>query len=480
MLPRGHSSWILPCCQRSRTGAAVSSPIEPTFSAAPGSPRLSVVLGLGRPQERRLLAACREHTGVRIVARCSSAQEAIGWMRRRAADVALLDEDLHMLGDDALAELDAGRFATVVLTRDPDSERWRGLRLFPLSTEAEPITALLALGEAFRGESPIRVNAEPAVRAAAVDPRLTRLTDPRLQVFAFWGGAGSPGRTTVAINWCALLGSVAPTILVDLDLTGAAVAAQLDGGGRNDAGQVRLVPNLVQLASAGPDSPEGWTRELARLVQPLGQFSPHAEILAGVPRPRLRAALSAAFVERLIGELRARYAYIVLDLGDEPLCDVSQGRRPVEEGVAVAALRAADQTMVVCPPDGPGLHQAYTALAEAGQLLNRERAALIVNRYDQRHHQAELSRVEDGLELPLVAVLPLDYRSVQRALAEGRPAVCDARSKLRRPLQELAERVHGGQLRMRISAPPRSAAPWARLRGVLAGVALNTTAGKLP
>ena len=121
--------------------------------------------------------------------------------------------------------------------------------------------------------------------------------------------------------------------------------------------------------------------------------------------------------------------------------------------MSAASLRAADQIIVVCRPDGPGLHQTHMALARAGTIVDRGRAGLVVNRYEPRYHQGELDQIEQALELPLVGVLPLDTGAVQRALSEGRPVVCDSRSKLRRPLQELAERAHGG--RVALAAPPR-------------------------
>ena len=440
----------------------MSDPAEPP-PAPSRRQRLRAVFGLGRPQERRLLAACREDPSVRIVARCSSAPEVLAVLRGHGADVALLDEDLHLLGDDQFAELEAGRFPTVVLTRDPDADRWAGLRVYPVSVEAEVTQILLALDEVVRG-----THRTPRQRRAAAPeppPVGAGKRQDRLQVFTFWGGAGSPGRTTLAINWGTLLGSAARTIVVDLDLTGAALAAHLDDTAGETGRRARVSPNLVQLASTDPQTAEAWTRELERTVAPLGPFSPHGFFLRGVPRPLLREAVSGAFVERLIAELRRRYTYVLLDVGDEPLGDGSR-----EAAVIAAALRAADQVLVVAPPDGPGLHQTYMALLEGRTFLDWERAAVIVNRYDARHHQAELARVEEALGLPLAGVLPLDSRATQRALAAGRPVVCDPRSRLRRPLQRLVEQVHGGQLRMPAETRRGHAtAVWGRLRAALGG-----------
>jgi Flp pilus assembly CpaE family ATPase len=101
---------------------------------------------------------------------------------------------------------------------------------------------------------------------------------------------------------------------------------------------------------------------------------------------------------------------------------------------------------------------------------------VVINRSISRQHEADLARVEEALSLPLAGVLPLDTKAVQRALGDGRPVVCDPRSKLRRPLQRLLEQVHGGELRMpRATAPRRSTRVFGRVRGALAacGVVLG-------
>src|SRR5436305_924752 len=87
--------------------------------------RRSVVVGLGRPQERRLLAACREDPRLRVVARCSSASEVLAAIQAGAVDVVLLDEDLHLLDDDQLRNLQLTGVPSVALVREPEAEQWQ-------------------------------------------------------------------------------------------------------------------------------------------------------------------------------------------------------------------------------------------------------------------------------------------------------------------------------------------------------------------
>src|SRR5712691_5454559 len=95
------------------SGASVDQPV----------PRRSLILGLGRPQEWRLLAACREDSRLRIAARCSSASEVLASIQQNAGDVALVDECLHLLDDEHLGLIEATGIPVLMLVREPDAER---------------------------------------------------------------------------------------------------------------------------------------------------------------------------------------------------------------------------------------------------------------------------------------------------------------------------------------------------------------------
>src|SRR5687768_15778006 len=112
-------------------------------------PPLSVVVGLGRPQESRLLDGTRQDAVLRVGRRWLSAPELPDVLRQELADIVLLDEDLHLLSDGALAELDSRRAPAVVLTRRPDATRWQNLRMHALGIDAEPAGVVDALRQVF-------------------------------------------------------------------------------------------------------------------------------------------------------------------------------------------------------------------------------------------------------------------------------------------------------------------------------------------
>ena len=442
--------------------------------------RARVVLAVGRQQEVRLLSVLQTDVRQRLVARVTSANDLANLIEDRQVDVAVLDEDLHALSQELLDLLATRRFPFVFLARDVEACSWqlRGGLVLPAASEPGAILDALpraVSGEAYSSRAPSgsgagvthSTHSTPLRPSGAPVPSATEAADqPRRQfgLIAFWGGAAA-GRTLLALSTGALLGSVASTIIVDLDTTGASLSAYLDDGTRGLARR-----HLLALAQAAPTTTEAWQRELTLTVQPLGPYSPKAHVLCGVPWPKERSKLSGPFVERLLGELRARYDYVLVDLGDEPLSGLD-----VEAVVGRTALRAADHVLVVATPDAVGLHRTRTALAEAAELLIRQRASLVLNRC--RHHDP--AQVELAAELPVVAMLPDDSGPLRRALDRGWPVVCEPDSRLRRPLGELVERIHGGAVDLRPS--PEQRTRWPRVRSLLANApALGSLFGGSP
>lgn len=298
-----------------------------------------------------------------------------------------------------------------------------------------------------------------ACLAAAGD---TNNASSQLSILAIASGPGSPGRTTLATSLAAALGTVAPTVLIDLDLDAPSIATHLD---------LDPTRNLYMMAHAEPVTPREWERVLADETQTLSRRSPHAAVLCGVPKPEMRPGVSAPFLRRLLAELRQRYRYVVLDTGAECLSPHAVLHRE--------AVAAADQVLLVAAADVVGLWHAQAALTRlvaptptlrraptgASALSRAPRVALVVNRYD-RHYHYERQHIEWALSTGVAALIPFDHAGAERALAGQQPLVFDERSRAGRTLLDLAERVHGG----RVLLPPEPMAgqqrPWRRwLRG---------------
>lgn len=325
--------------QRGRT------PPEPDmtqYSGRPdpqGIPPLRVVVGLGDAERERDLLPALVGTGEMVaLERCLSADQLLECVRRERVDACLIGEGLHRLTLGTLVDLARARMPLVLLSSNLDEPRWQGASGLLLPLDADHTTVLQALLAAIRGERSVASvqAAEPGVVATTAPTPEASL--PLMSVLAVASGPGSPGRTTVAVNLAAGLGLVAPTVLVDLDLSGPSVAAHLD------ADPTR---NLYMLAHAEPETAAEWSHAVEQEIQPLGGRCVDGVVLCGAPKLELRVGITPRFVERLIQELRHRYRYVIVDAGAELL-----GRELVPHRTA---LQAADHVLFVASADMVGL-----------------------------------------------------------------------------------------------------------------------------
>jgi MinD-like ATPase involved in chromosome partitioning or flagellar assembly len=412
-----------------------------------------------------------DESGLQVVARCGSAALLLEEMQRGDADIALVDEDLHRFDSSYRVAVWHAGVPVVALVREPQDPRWRDVPGLVVPLHADLPAVLEALRRSSSGErrattSKPSPRLEDTETSSPAGQRRTAAGPSRIQVLAFWSGRGHAGSTLLATSAAAILGSAAPTILVDLDLDGASVGVHLD-----DGQQARVRSSLADLLTADLDTHEAWQHELERCLQPLGPYATHGYVLCGLPhrRQRPRASVSAAFIERLVAELRTAAAFVVLDVA---------GESPTLSAVTAAALRAADQVLVVATPDLPGLHRAGASVQDAAAILERGRAALALNRYDDRVH-TDLRRVDEQVGLPTVSLIPEDGRTVQRALLAGHPAVCEPASRIRPPLLDLMDRVAAGSVAWpgHLKDPWAAPRPWSRVRTALVPALMSAFEG---
>jgi hypothetical protein len=203
------------------------------------------------------------------------------------------------------------------------------------------------------------------------------------------------------------------------------------------------------LAHNDPRTPGDWDHALVQEAQPLDPRSPHGVVLCGVPKPAMRAAVTLPFFERALAELRARYRYVLLDVGADLL--------GAEAMVHRAALGLADQILLVGTADLVGLSRLRAALnlCQTQLGLPPSHVALVINRYERRRHHRR-GEIAWALETPLAAVVPYDYAGTQRAFAAQRPVTLMGRSGAGRALLALAGRIHAGRIALPAEARGRS------------------------
>jgi MinD superfamily P-loop ATPase len=421
--------------------------VSSTGSVGFNAPHLRVALGLGDQElEQRFRPTLDALDDLRIVAQCLAADQLLQLVASRQVDVLVVAWSLHRLTDALLDELDRPGVTLVLLVLDPAEERWQRRRGPVLTLSAEPAAIHQAILAA-------RPGGRPVTRVVAAPEPVTRKPADRHEpglgaVIAVAGGAGSPGRTTLAINLATAFGAAGPTVVVELDLCAPAMAAYLDGDPSR---------NVCTLAHAVRDDPHLWGPALGDELQPLSSQATQARLLCGPPKREMRTSLGPALVERLVDELVHRFRWVIVDVGPELI--------GIDTAAAThrAALSRADHLLLVSAADFVGLWHTRTALEQLERLLGIERRQVnvILNRYDARFHHSR-QEVEWHLGAPVVAVIPFDHAGQQRATSEQRPAVLDPSSRAGRAMLALAEGMHDGKLRLPLPGSARSRVSWWR------------------
>jgi MinD-like ATPase involved in chromosome partitioning or flagellar assembly len=380
-----------------------------------------VVLGLGRPErEGRVLRALEGLADLEVVQTCLSGPDLLAVAAVGRADVAAIASDLYQLSDAVVERLGQTRIPLVLLASDPEEARWRRLKraiALPLGAPPEEILAALR-GQRPEGTRQTKsVGTSVRVRSAAAQPPEER-TRSAGQVLVVTKLFGAPGATVTAINLAAASGE--GTLLIELDAAPTA-ATYVDGD---------PLRNVYQVAVSAPATPTAWADRLDDELQPLYPGT-GARLLAGVQHPDQRPALTAEFVGGLLHAARQRFALVIVDIG-------LAGLLGSEADLVRAVLTAADRVLLVGATDLVGVWHTRTAL----ELLadERDRLALVLNRYDARRHDGVGSIAYRLGEEPL-AVIPYDYPAYQAALEDQRPLVYERRGRVAQALRTLANRL---------------------------------------
>src|SRR3984957_5085452 len=175
--------------------------------------------------------------------------------------------------------------------------------------------------------------------------------------------------------------------------------------------------------------------------------------LLAASQTRDKDALTTEGVERVIGELRETFDYV--------LCDSPAG---IERG-ALLAMRHADQAIIVTNPEVSSVRDSDRII---GLLASKSRRAefnlepvavhLLLARYSpERVRKGEMLTIEDVkeiLSIPLLGVIP-ESESVLRASNTGTPVVFDEDSPAGRAYVDAVARYLGETREMRFLKPER-------------------------
>ena len=296
-----------------------------------------------------------------------------------------------------------------------------GIRIAPVGDGETPAR----LAQAFGLGVPMspRASGRELVRALRDPLPVAPVPRNRRRVIAVWGAAGSPGRSTIAIELAVELARDRDVALIDADshAPSIALALGLPDEGPGFAAACRQV-NRGALDVA----------ELDRIALRLGRGP---QVLTGINRPsrwpelredRVRAALSICreWVDDTVVDVAAP-----LDRDEEIVSDLAGGRR---NAATIAALQEADLVVAVAGADPVGISRFVRGYAQLRETVGATPIAVVANRLrpgalgiDAR---GQVRRSLDRFAgIHDVWFVPQDPRSADAALLAARPIADVAR-----------------------------------------------------
>lgn len=222
------------------------------------------------------------------------------------------------------------------------------------------------------------------------------------QVFAFVGGKGGVGTTTLAVNVATTLAAISrsTTLLIDLHIAYGDAALFVAAEGRFSV--VDALENVHRMD-------EAFLRSLVCHTKCGLDILPASDraILGSVDPRALR---------RLIECAARAYPHVILDM-------------PRADAAMLDVLEQASKIVIVANQELSTVRSASRMAAALRQRYGKERVAVVVSRYDQ---VAEIDRedIERVLGSDVKHVFPSNYRLAVAAMNKGRPLVLDNHNKL--------------------------------------------------
>lgn len=387
-----------------------SDVVEVLVCAAGAQWELELVRGLARPE-----------LGVRVRRRCVDHGELLGTALRDLPRAVLLDASLPWLDRDFVATLRRAGVEVFAIGSSVRPLDQVGAHCLPADVSPERVAVAVCGVAAPLSVSGMGIANEHGEAAAG-------------RIVAVWGGAGSPGRTTVAVHLAVeAASSGTSTLLIDADVWSASVAQLLD---------LEESPSLTQAARAAA---EGWPSSIEQFVHrgPCG-----VSVLAGLARSQLWPEVREEAWRAILAAAVEEYELVVVDVAapieeDEEL---SFDRVPYRRNVVTTvALERADDIVLVVAADPIGLRRgivAYRTLVEGADGANRS-VTVVLNRTPRpgRRLQECSAAISDWTGAAPSAFLP-EEDAFERVAWEGRPLHQVAtRSKWLRELRPALEGV---------------------------------------
>ncbi|MBU4464880.1 MAG: P-loop NTPase [Actinobacteria bacterium] len=260
-------------------------------------------------------------------------------------------------------------------------------------------------------------------------------------IIAVWGPAGSPGRSTIAVELAAEIARGGRHVgLVDADSHAPSLALAL--GLADEAPGFAAACRQTELG--GLD-----VAELTRISAPVTLGGGTIDVLTGINRPSRWPELSEIRVTRALEACRSWADHTIVDVSaslerdEEIVSDLTDG--PRRNAATIAALRSADLVVAVVSADPLGVARFVRGYADLRETVGTTPVTVVANRLrpgslgiDAR---GQVRRALDRFAgIRDVWFVPADPRSADAALLAARPIVEVAP---RSPLTSAVRRVVG-------------------------------------
>ncbi len=365
----------------------------------------TIVTALPLTEEEAFVADAARH-GMSVVARCSTSVELLS----------------------ALARLRPGWVATIARPQYLDAR---------VVAECDAVGARLLVGAASLDEQRhARDLGLPSIRPRPLrwpdrDPLADRpmpASRSRGRITVVWGTDGAPGRSSIAANLAAEFAiSGERVVLADADTRAACQALAL--GLLDEAPGFAAACRLAGIGSLSH-------AELDRLADRLPLRQGSLRVLTGIVRASRWTELGAERVTRVLEEARGWMDRVVVDTsaGAEAGEEIAPGRTvPGRDDATLAALRAADDIVLIGAADPVGAARLLRSHAALRDLVEDHHVTVVVNKL-------RASALGVAPELQLRQSLERFGGIVDPVFVAWDPAAFDAALLRARPLVEVAPR----------------------------------------
>jgi pilus assembly protein CpaE len=242
----------------------------------------------------------------------------------------------------------------------------------------------------------------PKEMKSALDRVVAKPMRPTAQIFAFVGGKGGVGTTTLAVNVATVLATQEPSAALLIDLHVAYGDAAMFLGIEPRFSVADALENVHRIDDTFLRGVVGHTKVGLDVLA-----ASDRSLIGHIDVPAVRSVIECA---------AHHYSYIVLDV-------------PRSDTTMLEALDLATRIVVVANQELATVRSASRMAAALRQRYGKGRVAVVVSRYDQ---EAEIGRkdIERVVGGPIADVFPSNYRLALDALNCGRPLVLDNHNKL--------------------------------------------------